>query len=112
MPREQAFVSVNTSYSFDRLYRRHHPLRPPCDDRDGDGSQTVVKDDDCRDESGQDDEEAKRSAGGDYLPHHTTLCAQPSVRDRYSRRVAEIMREEYDAFFDGMAPTARELYQV
>lgn len=106
-------MDANTTYSFDRLYRRHHPLHLPCDDPNSDGSQTVVKDDNPRDECEQGDEEgAERSARGNGLPHHTISCARPNIRERYSRRVADIMREEYDAFFDGMTPTAHELYQV
>lgn len=107
MPREQAFVGVN-NYSFDRLYRRHHPLHPACDDRNSDGSQ---RDDDSRDEAEQDEEGAKSRTGGDNLSRHIPR-ARPNIRDRYSRRVAEIMREEYDALFEGLTPTARELYQV
>lgn len=120
-------MAVNTSCSFDRLYRRHHPLHPPCDGPNSNGSQTVVRDDDFRDQGEEDDdkddfrdqgqedddkEEEKRSAGDDVLLHPITPSARPNIRERYSRRVADIMREEYNAFFDGMTPTAQELYKV
>ena len=107
-------MAVNTSSSFDQLYRRHHPLPPPCDGPNSDGSQAVVRNDDFRDEGEQDDNEegVKRSAGDGVLPHDTPPCARPNIRERYSRRVADITREEYNAFFDGMTPTAQELYKV
>lgn len=113
------------NYSFDGLYRRHHPLDPSYDNEDPshylDDGRNIV----C-------------SASGDDTPHFqgewhhgvgqgrsssSQIC--PPARDtaplsglvggsggKYARRMEEVLREEYGTFFDGMTQSARGLYQV
>eukprot|EP00903_Cladosiphon_okamuranus_P009171 g8759.t1 len=86
----KAFVPIN-NYSFDGLYRRHHPLDPNGVDRDhklGHAGSTVAS-------GGYDDGDRPPGCGADL----------------HERRMEAILREQYGAFFDGMTPSARDLYQ-
>ncbi|CAM9092452.1 unnamed protein product, partial [Ectocarpus fasciculatus] len=112
----KAFVPVN-NYTFDGLYRRHHPLDHRCDDdhRHVDNERGIV------DRAGGDhtwcfegeqdgamaqEEDPSRPVG----PCRSSSTAADPLSS-YANRVESIMREEYGVFFDGMAQSARELYQ-
>ncbi|CAM9169018.1 unnamed protein product, partial [Hapterophycus canaliculatus] len=118
----KAFVPVN-NYRFDELYRRHHQLDPRHhrdDDQFDDERNNSTRDDDVstwrvEDERNGDMQQASSvvRARGDSpsTPVPNSLSGSVNRGDSYAKRMADIMREDYGTFFDGMAQSARELYQ-
>lgn len=125
-------MSVN-NYSFDRLYRKHTPDYPVTP-----GNEQPVEEDDqgtagkLLTQNQGDDNKTKGSdrgrglvgggRGGDDDDGQGNSClsstssipppSSPSRRHVFGRRIDDIMREEYGAFFDGMTPSSRQLYEV
>ncbi|CAM9412521.1 unnamed protein product, partial [Ectocarpus sp. 8 AP-2014] len=118
----KAFVPVN-NYTFDGLYRRHHPLDHCCDEdhRHVDNERHMVT------RGGGDDNwcsEGKRDGAMGQEEHpsrpHGLCRSYPTAADPlsgaaggscFAKRVESIMQEEYGTFFDGMTQSATELYQ-
>lgn len=106
------------NYTFDGLYRRHHPLDHRCDDDhrhvdnersmdDRGGGDHTSRFEGERDGNIAQEEDPSRPDG--------PCRSSPTAADRlssYAKRVECIMKEEYGTFFDGMTQSARELYQV
>lgn len=121
----QAFVPIN-NYSFDGLYRRHHPLEPDNVGHDNSFGEEQSAASRGRDDDGWCFEEDERHDGvgqTESLSRAADVCPSsptgaPLSRpagggaDSYARRMEAIFREEYGTFFDGMTQSARELYQV
>lgn len=123
IPSQQVFVPVN-NYTFDGLYRRHHPLDHRCDEdhRHVDNERDMVT------RGGGDDgwcSEGKRDgaiAQEESLSRPAGPCrSSPTAADPlpgaaggscFAKRMESIMQEEYGTFFDGMTQSATELYQV
>lgn len=111
VPVTQEFVCVN-GYSFDLLYRRHHPLDPQ---NNGDEINTRENEITTSDNFYSDDkhEMVRReggNAGGAFPP--SLLASRKGGRGDHGGRLEEVMREENNTVLDGMTPNARELYQV
>lgn len=109
---KQAYVRVN-NYSFDGLYRRHHPPHAHSDDGNGDDTQNMSRGGGeglCADERKTDAH--GKEGDTEAFPSPALPLARPDRVGSYASRLKEIMREEYGTFFDGMTPTAQELYQV
>lgn len=116
------------NYSFDGLYRRHHPLDPYDDDHHHrlDHSGGREEDSEWRfhvDPLGGSGGKAVRgSSGAGGGACHPPTAAGPvsgaaggggsGCAGWYAKRMETILREEYGTFFDGMTRSARELYQV
>lgn len=115
------------NYSFDGLYRRHHPLDPGYDN-DGsghyfdDGRNTVSRGngDDTWHVEGE--RHGGTGQGGGLSRAHDSSPSAPVAAPlsgpagggggSYARRMEDILREEYGTFFVGMTQSARDLYQV
>lgn len=113
------------NYSFDGLYRRHHPLDPRYENEDPshylDDGRNIVS-------SGSGDDmshyQGERHHGvGQGRGSSSQICSPAPVAaplsgpaggggDKYARRMEDVLREEYGTFFDGMTQSARDLYQV
>lgn len=113
------------NYSFDGLYRRHHPLDPrygnnaPSHNSD-DGRDIVAirnAEDTCHFEGEWHDGAGHGgSLSRDCCPPVPVAASLSGPAgggsDKYARRMEDILREEYGTFFDGMTQSARDLYQV
>ncbi|CAM9534222.1 unnamed protein product [Ectocarpus sp. 13 AM-2016] len=117
----KAFVPVN-NYTFDGLYRRHHPLDHRCDEdyRRVDNERYMVTrgdgdDSGCSESERDGDIAQEESPSRPYGPSRSSpTAADPlpgAAGGSFAKRVESIMQEEYGTFFDGMTQSATELYQ-